>query len=65
MTRDELNAVVLEWQAERCLPTADWRDLSDVLLDALADSWDQSPDVLCEAVLAVAATLRAASTGPS
>ncbi len=57
MTRDELNAMVMEWQAERCLPSPDWRDLSDVLLDARSDSWDQSPDVLREAVLAVAATL--------
>lgn len=54
--------MVMEWQAERCLPSPDWRDLSDVLLDALSDSWDQSPDVLREAVLAVAATLHASGS---
>lgn len=64
MTRDQLSAMVVEWQAERCLPSADWRDLSDVLLDALSDSWGQSPEVLREAVLAVAATLHAAAMDP-
>ena len=59
LSRDELDDVLVVWQHERCLPSADPAELVQVLLDALADHYDTTPLPVRHAVLAVAAVLQA------
>lgn len=58
MTRDDIEGLMALWIRERALPPADPEALAQVLLDALADHWDQTPQNVRQAVLAVAAVLR-------
>lgn len=59
LSRDELDDVLVVWQRERCLPSADPAELVQVLLDALADHYEATPGAVRHAVLAVAAVLQA------
>ena len=57
MTRGELEDLLRVWQHERALPPADPDGLVEILLEALADHWSQTPVVVRHAMLAVAAVL--------
>ena len=58
MNRSELDALLRHWTHERALPPGNPRELADVLLDALAEHWELTPEAVRNAVLAVAAALR-------
>lgn len=43
LSRGELDDLLIQWQRERCLPSANLAELVQMLLDALADHYDATP----------------------